>query len=182
VPMTARIIQPCLPLLLAATLAACGPAPQESASPSPAATAVAGQIDACRLFPQSEAAAIAGESVNFRTSVLGEAAGRDPAVCAYNSGTGEPPKILGLKVFQASSPEVAQRVLDASRPLLRAARPVDVPGVGDSAFWAGSNIQQLHARSGALHLVVTVQLQDGADHREQAEGVAQRAIARLAGS
>jgi hypothetical protein len=180
-PTTARCL-PCLPLALVASLVACGPAPQKDVTSSPAATAAAGQIDACRLFPQSEAAAIAGESVNFRTSVLGEAAGRDPALCAYNSGTGEPPKILSLKVTQAASPEAAERLLDTSRSLLRGARPADVPGVGDGAFWVGSNLQQLHARSGSLHLVVTVQLQDGGDHREQAQEVAQRALGRLAGA
>lgn len=165
-------------LLLAAGLAllgACGAPPEEPPKPPLAA----GQIDACRLFAQSEAAAIAGESVNFRTSVLGEAAGRDPALCAYNSGTGEPPKILSLKVTQAASPEAARRLLDTSRSLLRAARPQDVPAVGDAAFWVGTNLQQLHAIHRNLHLVATVQLQDGGDHREHAVGIAQRAIARL---
>ncbi len=175
---------PCsLPLLLLAggllpLLVACGASREEP--PAPAAPPLtAGQIDACRLFPQSEAAAIAGESVNFRTSVLGEASGRDPALCAYNSGTGEPPKILSLKVTQAASPEAARRLLDTSRSLLRGARPAEVPEVGDGAFWAGSNLQQLHAVAGNLHLVVTVQLQDGGDHREQAREVAERAVTRL---
>jgi hypothetical protein len=161
-------------------LGACGPRQEPAASPGSPAPAVAGQIDACRLFPQSEAAAIAGESVNFRTSVLGEASGRDPALCAYNSGTGEPPKILSLKVTQAASPEAARRLLDTSRSLLRGARPQEVAGVGDGAFWAGSNLQQLHAIAGNLHLVVTIQLQDGGDHREHARGVAQKAVTRLA--
>lgn len=168
------------PLLLLAAglpvLGACGAPPQEPPAPAQAA----GQIDACRLFPQSEAAAIAGESVNFRTSVLGEASGRDPALCAYNSGTGEPPKILSLKVTQAASSEAARRLLDTSRSLLRGARPQEVAGVGDGAFWAGSNLQQLHAVAGNLHLVVTIQLQDGGDHREHARGVAQKAVTRLA--
>lgn len=169
-------------LLAAASLSllgACGPQQEPAGSPASPAPAAAGQIDACRLFPQSEAAAIAGESVNFRTSVLGEASGRDPALCAYNSGTGEPPKILSLKVTQAASPEAARRLLDTSRSLLRGARPQDVAGVGDGAFWAGTNLQQLHAAAGNLHLVVTIQLQDGGNHREHAEEVARRALTRL---
>ena len=55
----------------------------------------------------------------------------------------------------------------------------DVPGLGDVAVWVGGRIQQLHAVSGNLQLIITVQSPDGTDQLDRARQVAVRVLERL---
>lgn len=155
---------------LAVGMTACG------GSETPAPTAA--PVDACQLFKLTEAEELAGEDVNFRSSVLGEAKGRDPALCAYNSGGGD--KVLSLQARRHGSAGQARSLLDSTRGILRGSKPQEVSGLGDAAFWVGGVIQELHAVKGTDRLIVTLQLQDGKDHLEEARGVATRAFERLA--
>ena len=52
-----------------------------------------------------------------------------------------------------------------------------MPGVGDAALWAGGTVEQLHARKGAVNLVITIQA--GTDQLAAAKQVAQLAFTRM---
>ena len=162
-------------LLVATAFAACGP----SEKPTPPI-----KIDACALFTDADAAAIAGESIAGMSSTLDEARGRDPGQCIYNSGNLEQPRILSLLIRQHRNPATAKRTLEASRSTFTTMNMTkghvqDVPGLGDGALWVGGSLQQLHVLRGAVELVVTVQSPDGTDQLKPARQIAEKALARL---
>ena len=162
-----------MPLLLLAVLAAC----VRSEKPTPPL-----KVDACSLFTDADAAAIAGESIAAMSSTIDEARGRDPGQCIYNSGNLEQPRILSLLLRQHRSPEAAKRVQEASRATfetMTGGHVQDVPGLGDGALWAGGRLQQLHVLRGAVQLVITVQSPDGTDQLKPARQIAEKALARL---
>jgi hypothetical protein len=163
------------PLLVVAALAACGP----SAKPTPPL-----RVDACALFTDADATAIAGESIAGMSSTLDEARGRDPGQCIYNSGNLEQPRILSLLIRQHRNPEAAKRTLETSRSTfttmtMTKGHVQDVPGLGDGALWVGGSLQQLHVLRGAVELVVTVQSPDGTDQLKPARLIAEKALSRL---
>jgi hypothetical protein len=160
-------------LLVMAAIAACGRS--EKATPPL-------KVDACTLFTDADAAAIAGESIATMASTLDEARGRDPGQCMYNSGNLEQPRILSLLIRQHRSPEAAKRVLEASRSTfatMTKGHVLDVPGLGDGSLWIGGALQQLHVLRGAVELVVTVQSPDGTDQLKPARQIAEKALERL---
>ncbi|MFY9821873.1 MAG: hypothetical protein WAM82_10855 [Thermoanaerobaculia bacterium] len=164
------------PLLAVAALAACGP----SEKPSPPL-----KVDACTLFTDADAAAIAGESIAAMSSTLDEARGRDPGQCIYNSGNLEQPRILSLLIRQHQTAGAAKRVLEASQSTFTTMTVTrghvqDVPGLGDGALWVGGSLQQLHVLRGAVELVITVQSPDGTDQLKPARQIAEKVLERLA--
>ncbi len=184
-----RITYP-LAAVLALTLGACGgksepkvgdtSSPQSTTTPDSKANAV--KIDACELFPADEASAIAGEQVSWMSSTLEDAVGRDPLNCSYNAGTTENPRILSLIVRPAPSPERAARMHKAARSSFETmvrGEIRDLPNLGESAFWAGGNIQQLRVLSGAHELAVTVNLGADQDGAAAAQKIAAQALERL---
>lgn len=164
-----------LALLLVAASAACG----SSEKPTPPL-----KVDACALFTDADAAAIAGESIAGMSSTLDEARGRDPGQCIYNSGNLEQPRILSLLIRQHRSPSTAKRTLEASRSTFTTMNMTkghvqDVPDLGDGALWVGGSLQQLHVLRGAVELVVTVQSPDGTDQLKPARQIAEKVLERL---
>lgn len=140
------------------------------------------KIDACELFPADEASAIAGEQVSWMSSTLEDAVGRDPLNCSYNAGTTENPRILSLIVRPAPSPDRAARMHKAARSSFETmvrGEIRDLPNLGESAFWAGGNIQQLRVLSGAHELAVTVNLGADKDGAAAAQKIAAQALERL---
>lgn len=164
------------PLLLAAALAAgCGP----GARPDPDADL---QINACALFSAEDAQAVAGDTLAVMSSTMEDAKGHNPNECIYNTGTLEQPRILSLLVRRNRNAEAAKALQASSRAPLAAmagGQAVDVPGLGDGAFWLGGKLQQLHVVTGSRQLVVTVQSPDGSDQLAIARQIATRAGARL---
>ncbi|HSS77326.1 MAG TPA: hypothetical protein VLV54_11340 [Thermoanaerobaculia bacterium] len=162
-------------LLALTAFAACG----ASEKPTPPI-----KIDACALFTDADATAIAGESIAGMSSTLDEARGRDPGQCIYNSGNLEQPRILSLLIRQHRNPATAKRTLEASRSTFTTMNMTKghvqaVPGLGDGALWVGGSLQQLHVLRGAVELVVTVQSPDGTDQLKPARQIAEKALARL---
>ncbi len=146
-------------------------------------TAVASTLDACDLFPNDEATAIAGSYVSGMSSTLEDAQGRDPLSCAYNAGSTEQPSLLSLVVRVHPSPERAASTLLAARGSLeRMTRGDlrDIPNLGDGAFWAGGGLKQLHVRKGEKQILITCQLSEPAAALAGAEKIARAALARLA--
>lgn len=172
-------------LLAPFLLAACGgPSPDQAGEGKGASTAnpAVSSIDACDLFPDDEANAIAGGYVSGMSSTLEDAKGRDPLSCAYNAGSTEQPRILSLVVRLHKTPERAERALRAARGALdnlTRGDLKDVPNLGDGAFWAGGSLMQLHVRKGEKQLLITCQLNDPAASFAGAQKIAQAALGRL---
>ncbi len=164
------------PLLLAAALAAgCGP----GARPDPDADL---RINACALFSAQDAQGVAGDTLAVMSSTMEDARGHNPCECIYNTGSLEQPRILSLLVRRNRNAEAAKALQASSRAPLAAmagGKVVDVPGLGDGAFWLGGKLQQLHVLTGSRQLVVTVQSPDGSDQLAPARQIASRAVARL---
>ncbi|HEV7509036.1 MAG TPA: hypothetical protein VGS07_29440 [Thermoanaerobaculia bacterium] len=161
-------------LVMLAALAACQ---SEKASPPL-------KVDACTLFTEADATAIAGESIAAMSSTLDEARGRDPGQCIYNSGNLEQPRILSLLIRQHRNPTTAKRTLEASRSTFTTMTVTkghvqDVPGLGDGALWVGGSLQQLHVLRGAVELVITVQSPDGTDQLKPARQIGEKVLERL---
>ncbi|MEA2600220.1 MAG: hypothetical protein QOF89_1212 [Acidobacteriota bacterium] len=162
-----------MPLLLLAALAACG----GSEKPVPPL-----KVDACTLFTEEDARAVAGESLAAMASTLDEAQGRDPGQCIYNSGNLEQPRILSLLIRQYPTAGSAKRVQEGGRSTfetMTGGKVQDVPGLGDGALWVGGRLQQLHVRRGAVQLVITVQSPDGTDQLKPAREIAEKVLTRL---
>jgi hypothetical protein len=51
--------------------------------------------------------------------------------------------------------------------------------LGDSAFWVGGSLSQLHVRKGATQLILTSQPGEGKDPLGVAKVIAGKALARL---
>jgi hypothetical protein len=169
------------PLLLAACGGSSGSKSGEAKGVAAAKTAVS-SIDACDLFPDDEANAIAGGYVSGMSSTLEDAKGRDPLSCAYNAGSTEQPRILSLVVRLHESPERAEKTLRATRGALDTLTHgdlKDVPNLGDGAFWAGGSLLQLHVRKGEKQLLITCQLNDPAASFAGAQKIAKAALGRL---
>lgn len=139
-------------------------------------------VDACQLFTEEDAQAIAGETLAAMSSTMDEAKGRNPLECIYNSGSLDQPRILSLLIRPHRSASAARDFLESSRSALSsmsAGKLQDVRGLGDAALWVGGRIQQLHVATGSLQLIITVQSPDGADQLDRARQIATRVLERL---
>lgn len=169
------------PLLLAAavsaslaSLAGCGGADSRAGAPL--------NVDACQLFTDQDAQAIAGETLASMSSTIDEAKGRNPLECIYNGGTLDQPRILSLLIRPQRNALAAKDLLESSRSTLSsmsAGKVQDVRGLGDAALWVGGRIQQLHVVTGSLQLIITAQSPDGTDQLDRARQIATRVLERL---
>jgi hypothetical protein len=166
-------------LAAAALVAGCGGGPDSE--PAPAGP----PLDACTLFTDQDARAVAGDSIAAMASTFDEAKGRDPGQCIYNSGTLDQPRILSLLIRQHRNVRAAKRLQESSRSTLNAmsgGKVQDVPGLGEDAFWVGGRLQQLHLRQGYRQFIITVQSPDGTDQLPQARQIAEKVLERLKAS
>ncbi len=147
-----------------------------------AAAGPALKIDACQLFTDKDAQAIAGDTLAGMSSTLDEAQGRNPLECIYNSGTLDQPRILSLLIRQHRGASGGKNFLESSRSSLSSmsgGKVQDVTGLGDSALWVGGRLQQLHVATGSLQLIITVHSLDGTDQLPKARQIATIALERL---
>lgn len=163
------------PLLLAALLAACGGS-EDATGP-----AIPENLDACAVFLPEQARAMSGSAVAILSSTIEDASEtRYRLQCTYNAGTMENPRLLSLEYRPAPSVRAAESRMKSGRSYLRTlsrSEVQDVPGLGEEAMWAGGSVQQLHVRTGAVQIVVTMQV--GQNALGKARQVATRAIDRL---
>ncbi len=167
------------PLLLAAAVSAILAGCRGGTDSRPGAPL---NVDACQLFTDQDAQAIAGETLAAMSSTIDEAKGRNPLECIYNSGSLDQPRILSLLIRPQRSASAARDFLESSRSALSsmsAGKVQDVRGLGDAALWVGGRIQQLHIVTGSLQLIITVQSPDGTDQLDGARQIATRALERL---
>jgi hypothetical protein len=163
--------------LLTTLIAGCGRSPDSGAAAGPAL-----KVDACQLFTDKDAQAIAGDTLASMSSTLDEAQGRNPLECIYNSGTLDQPRILSLLIRPHRGASGGKDFLESSRSSLismSGGKVQDVPGLGDGALWVGGRLQQLHVATGSLQLIITVQSPDGSDQLPRARQIATLALERL---
>ena len=164
-----------LTLISALLIVGCRRSPDSDAAAGPAL-----KIDACQLFTDKDAQAIAGDTLAGMSSTLDEAQGRNPLECIYNAGTLDQPRILSLLIRPHRG--AAKDFLESSRSSLSSmsgGKLQDVPGLGDGALWVGGRLQQLHVATGNLQLIITVHSPDGTDQLPKARQIATIALERL---
>lgn len=164
-------------LLLALLIVGCNRSSDSDAAAGPAL-----KVDACQLFTDKDAQAIAGDTLAGMSSTLDEAQGRNPLECIYNSGTLDQPRILSLLIRPHRGASGGKNFLESSRSSLSSmsgGKVQDVPGLGDSALWVGGRLQQLHVATGSLQLIITVHSPDGTDQIPKARQIATIALERL---
>jgi hypothetical protein len=166
-----------LSTLLTASFTGCGRSSDSGADAGPAL-----KVDACQLFTDKDAQAIAGDTLAGMSSTLDEAQGRNPLECIYNAGTLDQPRILSLLIRPHRGTSGGKDFLESSRSSLSSmsgGKVQDVAGLGDGALWVGGRLQQLHVATGSLQLIITVQSPDGTDQLPKARLVATLALERL---
>ena len=173
-------------LILAGLLAACGNGDSEAPA---RATIDPASLNACELFTVQDALQFnGGQPVAPRSSTFDDAARSGSALtCSFNTAVATPdqPKVLGLEIKPARSPEAAARNLESSRTMLKrltSGEIQEVPGVGEKAMFAGGTLNQLHVLKGNLVLVITAQTDNQPRSLYIAKRIAQRVLQRLEGA
>lgn len=149
----------------------------------PAAPAAGGSLlAACQLLTPADVASVTKEVSGSLSSTLEDAVGINPGQCSYPLSSEAPPRVISLAVRRFASPGQAASQQQAAEEGLRAmvtgAQVQDLPRLGDGAFWAGGQIDQLNVRRGDILLSFTVQLDK--DPLGAARRLADKALARLA--
>ena len=157
-------------------LLACARHPPPPAQPLPL-------IDACDLLTFGEANGLdPAAGLQPMTSEVDAMAGTDGVKCIYAS-LDLPPVAVNLEVRPFPTLDKARRAQDAAAAMLPKLAKGDfapVPGIGDGAFWAGGELDQLHVLDGRLRLIVSVGIGAEETRRAAAETIARRAVERLA--
>ena len=171
-----RTSGPVVGLWAALVAAGCGTAGAEKAAPAPppAAAAAAVPPHACTLLPREIAEAVVGERIGEVKKAPDPPASADVTAshCLYASADGM--RSMSVLVRHSrkgdNEPGYARGVLKESGMTVE-----DVPGVGDTAFWAGVQLQAYKGRS--LQVVVSMM---GFDRpRERAAAAAARVLEKL---
>jgi hypothetical protein len=152
-------------------------APPGAPAPPTAPAAPSAPLSACTLLTVEEASAIIGEAVDEpHESGSGGAVSNCNWTAHSASGQG-----LGLLVRQAYSDHEAARVYTeaiAQSKSLSNVEPQEVVGIGDKAYWAGGNLNQLNVFKGRYWLIIMAMVQEK-EPQTVAKQVAEKALERL---
>jgi len=138
-------------------------------------------LNACLLLTPEEADEAAGHTVDALASPLDVAIGVDTVKCSYGE-LGPPLKLISLEARRLPTTARARSAYEGSEDTMRrlaVGKVETIDGLGEAAFWAGGQVQQLHALRGDLVLLVAVELGDEAKRRQIAETIARRALERI---
>lgn len=167
----------CITLLL---LAACS-APQAPNEPQ----IVLESVNACQLLLPREAEDAAGMQLDTVGAAIDKHADTKSAKCSFGINTDGQFRMVAIEVRQFTTlGEAAKKQQDAERSLPRLTMSevlTPVEGVGERAVWTGGELSQMHVLSGHRRLIVSMEIGEPADRKEQATKIAQRALLRLEG-
>jgi len=133
-------------------------------------------VSACSLLTQEEAAAILGEPVEKPAN---STTGGTVSNCNWMTSSFQ---MIGILVRLASTPEEAETVRNQAHQQsksLSGVDPEDIPGLGENAYWAGGNINQLNVFKGKYWLIITASKGNGSENLTLAKAVAEKALPRL---
>ena len=179
-------------LLVAVIGAACSSSamrpstPEANALPpteAPVPASNSGGIDACAALLKSDAETILGGPVGEAEHPLEGAETFIVTSCAYRLQSDSMQKVSLIITVPANGDlQSAQSAFDMDKSQAQTmlnATPVDVPGVGDSAYWAGGLANQLGILKGAAHLILTVSTQKGDTPPQPVIDLGQTLLGRL---
>jgi len=133
-------------------------------------------VSACTLLTQEEAAAILGEPVEKPTN---SNTGGTVSNCNWMTSSFH---MVGILVRLASSREEAETVRQQAHQQsksLSGVDPQDITGIGENAYWAGGNINQLNVFKGNYWLIITASKGNTSENLALAKAVAEKALPRL---
>jgi hypothetical protein len=138
------------------------PAPQSSAQ----APAAASKFDACKLLTKADAEQILGKPVDSPTNPLQGDETYSVDSCEYKVTGGTPLDNVTLIVTVPANgdPARAQAVFNSGKQQAQAlynAAPLDVPGLGDAAYWVGGAGNNLSILKGNIFVSLSASTQKG---------------------
>jgi len=152
-------------------LAACGSKP-------------AAAVDACSLLTPTDAQGIMGGAVDAAQHPVSGSATFAVSSCAYQLSGGTPLENVTLIVSVSSNGQAAtaQSAFTAGKAGTQAAwgsAPVDVPGLGDQAYWVAGSGNLLTILKGDAYLTLSASTQTGDAPTQALLDLAQVVIGRL---
>jgi hypothetical protein len=166
------ILRPLLAVILAgATGCSASPAakmltpPADTANPANAGHAAL--IDACALFTAADAEQILGDPVDDATHPLSGSELFTVTSCKYRVREGNALENATIIVtVPADGDKAAARTAfeigKKQAPDMYGASPVEIPGIGDSAYWVSGSGNNLSVLAGAINVMLSVYTQKGA--------------------
>jgi hypothetical protein len=176
-------VRAALPVVALVLAAACGSGTSDQAPPGATAakaaaramaTAAPGALDASQVLTKADAEAVLGKEVGDPT--VSNTAGV-VSTCNYMAKdlTG-----LHLLIRAAASPDAARVIFEEARKQAEAmsrVEPEPVSGLGDAAYWAGGDLNQLNVVKGRYWMIFSAPM---ADHPlELTKQAAERALPRV---
>lgn len=162
-------------VLAASTLACGGGRPPAGAAPAPEAT-----LDACVLFLRQDLDPEGEMGLHRIRTAIDQTEGAYFAKCAW--GVPRTDIFASLEARRMESAERARAAQSDGLPVLRRLAGVElepVPGVGDTATWAGGRLNQLHFVAGRFRLILTLEIGPPAERAALARRIASQVLERL---
>ena len=160
------------------------PSTGSDTTPGDSSPAVSTGIDACALFTKADAEAILGQAVIDADPPVQGSATFNVTSCKF--------KLADPSVFESASLIVTVPVngdLEAAKTAFNidrttslemlGAEAVDVPGLGDEAFWVGGYGNSLAILKGNVHLIISVTTQKGETAPQLVIDLANTILSRL---
>ncbi len=178
---------------LSLTAAGCAPGKpsQPAAAPNSPAAAVAppavdAKYDSCLLLTKNDAEAVLGMKVNepLYNAAIAPDGNTVVSSCHYATSAKDPSDVRVVSLLIRKAPDVATAlsVYLETRGLskgLSSVEPVDVPNLGDRAYWAAGRLNQLNVLVGDIWLIVNVQDNTNNNTLAQATEAAKRVLAKM---
>jgi hypothetical protein len=167
---------PSLVVVLVALLAGCGGRAGAPPAPAPAEAS----LDACVLLARQDLDPEGEMGLRKIRTAIDQTEGPRYAKCAW--GVPRSDVFASLEVRRMESPERARAAQSGGLPVLRrlaGVALVDVPGLGDTAAWAGGRLDQLHIVDREFRLILTLEIGPEARRPELARAIGARVLERL---
>jgi hypothetical protein len=147
-------------ILISLLLAGC------SGSSSPSASSANSKVDPCALLTKADAEKIEAKPVKDATHPITASQTFDVSSCAYQIDGGSALDKASLIVTVPVPPDVktAKTSYDTGKNTAQSnwnASPLDVPGVGDAAYWVGGSGNNITVIKGSYVFTLTASTQKG---------------------
>jgi hypothetical protein len=133
---------------------------------APTANVAPAGVDPCTLLTRADAESILGKSVGEGSHPITASASYEVTSCEYKIVNGTPLDNTTLIYTYASSGDtsLAKTAFDTGRNSAQKswnAAPVDVPGLGDEAYWVGGAGNNISILKGAVYITLSASTNKG---------------------